>query len=331
MAIPEFSMRQLLEAGVHFGHQSHRWNPKMAEYIFGTRNNIHIIDLAQSVPMLHRLLQAVSDTVARGGRVLFVGTKRQAQDAVADAAKRCAQYYVNSRWLGGTLTNWKTISGSIKRLRHLDEVLGSGEANAYTKKERLTLQRERDKLDRALGGIKDMGGIPDMIFLIDTNKEDIAIQEAQRLNIPVAAIVDTNCDPHGISYLVPGNDDASRAISLYCDLVARAVIDGISRSQGGAGIDLGAAVKPIAEDLPAAAPAGFQGLSGPRGVADDLKKLVGVSGTIEKKLNDMGIFHFWQFAEMDGATAHHIGEEVGLPGRADGWVAQSKELSADSE
>ncbi len=193
------------------------------------------------------------------------------------------------------------------------------------------MQRERDKLDRALGGIKDMGGIPDMIFLIDTNKEDIAIQEAQRLNIPVAAIVDTNCDPHGISYLVPGNDDASRAISLYCDLVARAVIDGISRSQGGAGIDLGAAVKPIAEDLPAAAPAGFQGLSGPRGVADDLKKLVGVSGTIEKKLNDMGIFHFWQFAEMDGATAHHIGEEVGLPGRADGWVAQSKELSADSE
>ncbi len=331
MSIPEFSMRQLLEAGVHFGHQSHRWNPKMAEYIFGTRNNIHIIDLAQSVPMLHRLLQAVSDTVARGGRVLFVGTKRQAQDAVADAAKRCAQYYVNSRWLGGTLTNWKTISGSIKRLRHLDEVLGSGEANAYTKKERLTLQRERDKLDRALGGIKDMGGIPDMIFLIDTNKEDIAIQEAQRLNIPVAAIVDTNCDPHGISYLVPGNDDASRAISLYCDLVARAVIDGISRSQGGAGIDLGAATKPIAEDLPAAAPAGFQGLSGPRGVADDLKKLVGVSGTIEKKLNDMGIFHFWQFAEMDGATAHHIGEEVGLPGRADGWVAQSKELNADSE
>src|ERR1700733_7704312 len=211
MALPDFSMRQLLEAGVHFGHQSHRWNPKMADYIFGARNNIHIIDLAQTVPLLHRALQAVSDTVAKGGRVLFVGTKRQAQDGVAEAAKRSAQYFVNSRWLGGTLTNWKTISGSIKRLRHLDEMLGSGEGSQYTKKERLTLQRERDKLDRSLGGIKDMGGLPDMIFVIDTNKEDIAIQEAQRLNIPVAAIVDTNSDPKGITYVVPGNDDAGRA------------------------------------------------------------------------------------------------------------------------
>ena len=200
MALPDFSMRQLLEAGVHFGHQSHRWNPKMADYIFGARNNIHIIDLAQTVPMLHRALQAVSDTVAKGGRILFVGTKRQAQDGVADAAKRSAQYYVNSRWLGGTLTNWKTISGSITRLRKLDEMLNSGEANAYTKKERLTLQRERDKLDRSLGGIKDMGGLPDLMFVIDTNKEDIAIKEARRLDIPVAAIVDTNCDPDGITY-----------------------------------------------------------------------------------------------------------------------------------
>jgi small subunit ribosomal protein S2 len=322
-------MRQLLEAGVHFGHQSHRWNPKMAEYIFGARNNIHIIDLAQTVPMLHRALQAVSDTVARGGRILFVGTKRQAQDGVAEAAKRSAQYFVNSRWLGGTLTNWKTISGSIKRLRHLDEVLSSGDASAYTKKERLTLQRERDKLDRSLGGIKDMGGLPDLIFVIDTNKEDIAIQEAQRLNIPVAAIVDTNCDPKGITYLVPGNDDAGRAISLYCDLIARAAIDGISRAQGDAGIDIGAAVKPTAEELPAAA--GFQGLAGPRGTADDLKKLTGVSGEIEKKLNDLGIFHHWQLAELDSATAHKIGEEVGLPSRADAWVAQAKALTAEAE
>lgn len=231
MSLPEFSMRQLLEAGVHFGHQSHRWNPKMADYIFGVRNNIHIVDLTQTVPLLHRALQAISDTVAKGGRVLFVGTKRQAQDAVADAAKRSAQYFVNSRWLGGTLTNWKTISGSIRRLRHLEDVLSSADANAYTKKERLELQRERDKLNRSLGGIKDMGGLPDLIFVIDTNKEDIAIQEAQRLGIPVAAIVDTNCDPKGITYLVPGNDDAGRAIALYCDLVARAVIDGISRAQ----------------------------------------------------------------------------------------------------
>src|SRR5262249_24699872 len=249
MSLPDFSMRQLLEAGVHFGHQAHRWNPKMSEYIFGARNNIHIIDLAQSVPMLHRALQAVSDTVANGGRILFVGTKRQAQDAIAEAAKKSAQYYVNSRWLGGTLTNWKTISQSISRLRKLDEMLSSGASQGYTKKERLTLQRERDKLDRSLGGIKDMGGLPDLLFVIETNKEDIAIKEARRLGLPVAAVVDTNCDPDGITYVVPGNDDASRAITLYCDLVAKAAIDGISRAQGELGVDTGAAAEPIAEEL----------------------------------------------------------------------------------
>ena len=330
MALPEYSMRQLLEAGVHFGHQAHRWNPKMAEYIFGVRNNIHIIDLAQSVPMLHRALQAVSDTVAKGGRILFVGTKRQAQDAVADAAKRCAQYYVNSRWLGGTLTNWKTVSNSIKRLRKLDEMLGSGEAQAYTKKERLTLQRERDKLNRALGGIKDMGGLPDLLFVIDTNKEDIAIKEARRLGVPVAAVVDTNCDPDGITYVVPGNDDASRALNLYCDLIARAAIDGISRAQGEQGVDVGATAEPMPEELPAAADsAGYEVLSGPRGVADDLKKLAHVSPAIEKKFNDLGIFHYWQIAALGADAAHKIGEEVGLPGRMDGWIAQAKGLSAE--
>ncbi len=331
MALPDFSMRQLLEAGVHFGHQSHRWNPKMDEFIFGTRNNIHIVDLAQTVPMLHRALQAVSDTVANGGRILFVGTKRQAQDAVADAAKRSAQYFVNSRWLGGTLTNWKTISHSISRLRKLEEMLASGEAQGYTKKERLTLQRERDKLDRALGGIKDMGGLPDLLFVIDTNKEDIAIKEARRLGVPVAAVVDTNCDPDGITYVVPGNDDASRAITLYCDLVARAAIDGISRAHGELGVDVGAAEEPMAEELPAAAAEadGWQQLSGPRGVADDLKKLPGVSGAIEKKLNDLGIFHYWQVAELGPAATHRIGEEVGLPGRVEGWIAQAKQFTAE--
>jgi small subunit ribosomal protein S2 len=331
MALPDYSMRQLLEAGVHFGHQAHRWNPKMGNYIFGTRNNIHIIDLAQSVPALHRALQAVSDTVANGGRILFVGTKRQAQDAIAEAAKKCAQYYVNSRWLGGTLTNWKTISNSIKRLRSLDEMLSGGEgAQGYTKKERLTLQRERDKLDRALGGIKDMGGLPDLLFVIDTNKEDIAIKEARRLGLPVAAVVDTNCDPDGITYVVPGNDDAARAITLYCDLIARAAIDGISRAQGGMGIDTGAAAEPIAEEIPAVAEGpGYEVLSGPRGVADDLKKLAHVSPTIEKKLNDLGIFHYWQVAGLSPDAAHTIGEEVGLPGRMEGWIAQSKELSAE--
>ena len=330
MSLPDFNMRQLLEAGVHFGHQSHRWNPKMSEYIFGTRNNIHIVDLTQSVPMMHRALQAVSDTVAQGGRILFVGTKRQAQDGVADAAKRCAQYFVNSRWLGGTLTNWKTISASIKRLRQLDEVLSSGEANSYTKKERLTLQRERDKLDRSLGGIKDMGGLPDMIFVIDTNKEDIAIAEARRLNIPVAAIVDTNSDPKGISYVVPGNDDAGRAITLYCDLVAKAAIDGISRAQGAHGIDVGAQAEPVVEELaPESNKLGFESLSGPRGVADDLKKLPGVSPAIEKQLNDLGIFHFQQIAELSATATHNVGEEVGLPGRVEGWVTKAKEWTAE--
>jgi small subunit ribosomal protein S2 len=302
----------------------------MGEYIFGTRNNIHIIDLAQSVPMLHRALQAVSDTVAKGGRILFVGTKRQAQDAVADAAKRSAQYYVNSRWLGGTLTNWKTISGSISRLRKLDEMLASNEAGGYTKKERLDLQRERDKLDRALGGIKDMGGLPDLLFVIDTNKEDIAIKEARRLGVPVAAVVDTNCNPDGITYVVPGNDDASRAITLYCDLIARAAIDGISRAQGEMGIDVGAAAQPTVEELPPAAEGpGYEALSGPRGVADDLKKLAHVSPTIEKKFNDLGIFHYWQIASLGPDAAHRIGEEIGLPGRMEGWIAQSKQLTAE--
>jgi small subunit ribosomal protein S2 len=331
MALPDYSMRQLLEAGVHFGHQSHRWNPKMKDFIFGARNNIHIIDLAQTVPLLHRALTAVSDTVAKGGRILFVGTKRQAQDAVAQAAKKSAQYYVNSRWLGGTLTNWKTISESIKRLRKLDDLLGAGEAHGYTKKERLTLTRERDKLDRALGGIRDMGGLPDLVFVIDTNKEDIAIKEARRLNIPVAAVVDTNCDPDGITFVVPGNDDAGRAISLYCELVARAAIDGISRAQGDFGIDVGAAEEPVVEDVPAEKTdgLGFEALSGPRGVADDLKKLSGVSPTIEKKLNDLGIFHYWQIAGISPGAAHNVGEEVGLPGRVDGWIAQAKKLGGE--
>jgi len=246
MALPDFSMRQLLEAGVHFGHQTHRWNPKMKPYIFGDRNNIHIIDLAQTVPMLSRALQIVSDTVARGGRVLFVGTKRQASELIADSAKRSAQYYVNSRWLGGMMTNWKTISNSIQRLRKLDEILGS-EQSGYSKKERLTLEREREKLDKALGGIKDMGGTPDLMFIIDTNKEKIAIDEAKRLGIPVVAIIDSNCDPDLIDYPIPGNDDASRAIALYCDLIARAALDGIARQQSSSGRDLGASFEAPAE------------------------------------------------------------------------------------
>lgn len=244
MSLPDFTMRQLLEAGIHFGHQTHRWNPKMKPYIFGDRNNIHIIDLAQTVPLLSKALQVVSDTVARGGRVLFVGTKRQASEIIADSAKRSAQYYVNSRWLGGMMTNWKTISNSIQRLRKVDEILAN-DGQGYSKKERLNLEREREKLEKALGGIRDMGGVPDLMFIIDTNKEKIAIEEAKRLGIPVVAIIDSNCDPDQIDFPIPGNDDASRAISLYCDLIARAAIDGIARQQGASGRDFGAS-----EDAP---------------------------------------------------------------------------------
>jgi small subunit ribosomal protein S2 len=323
MALPDFSMRQLLEAGAHFGHQSHRWNPKMAPYIFGTRNNIHILDLAQTVPALYRALQAASDTVANGGRVLFVGTKRQAQDQVADAAQRSAQYFVNSRWLGGMLTNWKTISGSIQRLRKVDELLSSG-AVGLTKKERLMLAREKEKLDRALGGIKDMGGIPDLIFVIDTNKEQLAIKEAQRLGIPVAAIIDSNSDPDGITYPVPGNDDAGRAIQLYCDLVARAAIDGIGRSQGAQGYDLGAAEAPVAEELPVEGDAvvSFERLSAPRGAPDDLTKLPGIGPQVVTKLNEAGIFHYWQLAALTPAEIDAIDSELKLSGRIkrEGWV-----------
>jgi small subunit ribosomal protein S2 len=246
MALPDFSMRQLLEAGVHFGHQTHRWNPKMKSFIFGDRSGIHIIDLAQSVPLLHQALKVISDTVAGGGRVLFVGTKRQASDLVADAAKRSAQYYVNSRWLGGMMTNWKTISNSIQRLRKVDEILASN-GQGYSKKERLNLEREREKLEKALGGIRNMGGTPDLMVVIDTNKEKIAIDEAKRLGIPVVAILDSNCDPANIDYPVPGNDDASRAVALYCDLFARAALDGISRQQSASGRDLGAASEPAVE------------------------------------------------------------------------------------
>lgn len=239
MALPDFSLRQLLEAGVHFGHQTQRWNPRMAPYIYGQRNGIHIVDLTQTVPMLEQALQVIRDTVARGGRVLFVGTKRQASTAIAEAAEKSAQYYMNHRWLGGTLTNWKTVSQSIARLKQLDEILGSG-AEGLTKKERLGMEREQAKLQASLGGIREMGGVPDLLFIIDVNKEDLAILEAQKLGIPVVAVVDTNCSPKGVDYVIPGNDDAARAIALYCDLVARAALDGMSAQLGAAGVDLGA-------------------------------------------------------------------------------------------
>ncbi len=240
MALPEFTMRQLLEAGVHFGHQKQRWNPRMGEFIYGDRNGIHILDLTQTYPMLEQALQVVRETVAKGGRILFVGTKRQAQKPVADAAERCAQYYMNHRWLGGTLTNWKTVSNSISRLKEIDEKQADGRLDGLTKKERLGMERDQIKLQASLGGIREMGGLPDLIFVIDVNKEDLAIAEAKKLGIPVVAIVDTNCSPDGVDYIIPGNDDAARAIALYCDLISRAALDGMSSQLESAGVDLGA-------------------------------------------------------------------------------------------
>ena len=323
MAAPAFNMRQLLEAGVHFGHQSHRWNPKMAPFIYGSRNKIHILDLTQTVPLLHQALLKVSDTVANGGRVLFVATKRQAADGIADAAKRSAQYYMNHRWLGGTLTNWKTVSQSIRRLRQLDDILADPQGR--TKKEVLTITREREKLNQSLGGIKDMGGTPDLLFVIDTNKEQIAIQEARKLGIPIVAIVDTNCDPDGIDFPVPGNDDAGRAITLYCDLVARAALDGLERAQSSAGIDAGASDAPPAENLPKVT---FKGIEAARGDADDLKRITGISPKLEQRLNDAGVYHYWQLADLDAEHAAALDRLLKLRGQVtrEDWVAQAKKL-----
>lgn len=321
--LPTFNMRQLLEAGVHFGHQAHRWNPKMGPYIYGVRNKIHILDLTQTVPLLHQALVKISDTVAQGGRVLFVGTKRQASDAIAEAAKRSAQYYINHRWLGGTLTNWKTISQSIRRLRQLEDILADPQGR--TKKEVLNLSRERDKLNQALGGIKEMGGTPDLLFVLDTNKEQIAIQEAKKLGIPIVAVVDTNCDPDNVNFPIPGNDDAGRAITLYCDLVARAAIDGIQRGQAASGMDIGAAEAPPAEEVPAAT---FKGIEAPRGEPDDLKRISGVSPKLEQRLNDLGVFHFWQLADLDAAGMQSLDRQLRLKGQIENedWVGQAKKL-----
>jgi small subunit ribosomal protein S2 len=321
MALPDFSMRQLLEAGVHFGHQTHRWNPKMRNFIYGSRNGIHIIDLAQTVPLLHQALVAIRDAVAAGGRVLFVGTKRQASEAIVDAAKRSAQYYINSRWLGGTLTNWKTISNSIKRLRQLEDTL-SKEDVGLTKRELLNLTREKEKLENALGGIKDMGGTPDIMFVIDTNKEQLAIKEANRLNIPVVAVLDSNSDPAGVTFPIPGNDDAGRAISLYCDLVSRAAIEGISLSQSQAGFDIGSAENPVGEILPT--------IETPAEPPQDISLINGLAPALRKKLEGEGIQNIQQIAELTPERVAELDEKLKLRGRIgkEEWVEQARDLLA---
>lgn len=360
MALPDFSMRQLLEAGVHFGHQKHRWNPKMEKFIFGVRNDIHIVDLSQTVPLLYRALQLVSDTVAEGGRVLFVGTKRQAAPVVAEAARQSAQYFVNSRWLGGMLTNWQTISKSISRLRELEALEAEG-MQGLTKKERLQLSREMERLERDLGGIKDMGNLPNLLFVIDTNKEEIAIKEARRLGIPVVAVVDTNCDPDIVDFPIPGNDDAARALELYCSLISKAAIDGIGRSSTSQGVDLGEAVEapveqaleapapvaeetapaaveaPVAAEAPAAeaAPAKTEEAAvaplfvAPTGDADDLKKISGVGPVLEQKLNALGITTFAQVAAFSAEDIAKVDDALSFKGRIerDGWLEQAATLA----
>ena len=347
MALPDFSMRQLLEAGVHFGHQTHRWNPKMAPYIFGARSHIHIMDLSQTVPLLHQALVKTRDVASKGGRVLFVGTKRAASEPIAQAAKRCAQYYVNHRWLGGMLTNWTTISNSINRLRELETMLSGDGATGLTKKETLKLNREMEKLEKALGGIKDMGGKPDLMFVIDTNKEAIAIKEARRLGIPVIAILDTNCDPASADFPIPGNDDAARAIALYCDLMADAVLDGLTEAQANLGVDLGAAENPVelameapaAEAAPAPAPEAPEVAAEPAAVeapaedtniVDDVSLIDGVGPTYKKKLEGAGITSLKQIADLDDAAIAKLDEELDLKGKiATGeWVEQAKEMLA---
>tara|TARA_E500000075_G_scaffold133620_1_gene148042 strand:- start:2494 stop:3444 length:951 start_codon:yes stop_codon:yes gene_type:complete len=249
MNLPSFNIRTLLEAGVHFGHQTHRWNPLMDEYIYGSKNGIHILDLTQTVTMLDAALSEIHKLVAKGGSILFVGTKRQAQQPIGDAASKCAQYYINYRWLGGTLTNWNTVSNSILRLKDL-ESYDEGQLALFTKKERLNIEKEHQKLNLSLGGIRDMKNIPDMLFVVDTNKESIAIKEAKKIGIPVVAILDSNSSTDGVDFPIPGNDDASRAISLYCELVSKTILDAMESQLGSAGIDLGEAEKPMSEELP---------------------------------------------------------------------------------
>ncbi len=358
MALPEFTLRQLLEAGVHFGHQTHRWNPRMEQFIYGKRNGIHIMDLTQTVPLLDAALNAVREVVAKNGRILFVGTKRQASKAVAEAAERSAQYYMNHRWLGGTLTNWQTVSKSIQRLKQLDEKFEAG-AEGLTKKERLGMEREQGKLEASLGGIREMGGTPDLVFIIDTNKESLAVAEAKKLGIPVVAVVDSNSAPDGIDYPIPGNDDAARAIELYCDLIARSALDGMAAAMGAAGIDIGEAVEAPVEELPAAveekaeaAPAVKVEKKAAKKVAkkeeapaesagtkpmmfdkapeekDDLKKIGGVGPKLEETLNKLGIYQFAQVASWTNDEIMWVDDNLSFKGRIerDDWIGQATEL-----
>ena len=341
MALPEFSLRQLLEAGVHFGHQTHRWNPRMDQYIYGSRNGIHIMDLTQTVPLLDQALNVVRETVSKGGRILFVGTKRQASKAVAEAAERSAQYYMNHRWLGGTLTNWQTVSKSIQRLKAISAQMETG-FDGLTKKERLGMEREHAKLHASLNGIAEMGGTPDLLFVIDTNKEALAVAEANKLGIPVIGILDTNSAPEGIDYQIPGNDDAARAIGLYCDLIARSALDGMAAQMGSAGVDLGELVdapveeildvvetsKEVEEETPESVGTKPTLFSEAPSEKDDLKKITGVGPKLEEAMNKLGIYQFAQVASWTNDEIMWVDDSLSVKGRIerDDWVGQVSEL-----
>jgi len=341
MALPEFSLRQLLEAGVHFGHQTHRWNPRMDQYIYGSRNGIHIMDLTQTVPLLDQALNVVRETVSKGGRILFVGTKRQASKAVAEAAERSAQYYMNHRWLGGTLTNWQTVSKSIQRLKAISAQMETG-FDGLTKKERLGMEREHAKLHASLNGIAEMGGTPDLLFVIDTNKEALAVAEANKLGIPVIGILDTNSAPEGIDYPIPGNDDAARAIGLYCDLIARSALDGMAAQMGSAGVDLGELVDaPVEEILDVVETSKEVEEATPESIGTkptlfseapsekyDLKKITGVGPKLEEAMNKLGIYQFAQVASWTNDEIMWVDDSLSVKGRIerDDWVGQVSEL-----
>jgi small subunit ribosomal protein S2 len=341
MALPEFSLRQLLEAGVHFGHQTHRWNPRMDQYIYGSRNGIHIMDLTQTVPLLDQALNVVRETVSKGGRILFVGTKRQASKAVAEAAERSAQYYMNHRWLGGTLTNWQTVSKSIQRLKAISAQMETG-FDGLTKKERLGMEREHAKLHASLNGIAEMGGTPDLLFVIDTNKESLAVAEANKLGIPVIGILDTNSAPEGIDYPIPGNDDAARAIGLYCDLIARSALDGMAAQMGSAGVDIGELVdapveeildvvetsKEVEEETPESVGTKPTLFSEAPSEKDDLKKITGVGPKLEEAMNKLGIYQFAQVASWTNDEIMWVDDSLSVKGRIerDDWVGQVSEL-----
>jgi len=341
MALPEFSLRQLLEAGVHFGHQTHRWNPRMDQYIYGSRNGIHIMDLTQTVPLLDQALNVVRETVSKGGRILFVGTKRQASKAVAEAAERSAQYYMNHRWLGGTLTNWQTVSKSIQRLKAISAQMETG-FDGLTKKERLGMEREHAKLHASLNGIAEMGGTPDLLFVIDTNKEALAVAEANKLGIPVIGILDTNSAPEGIDYPIPGNDDAARAIGLYCDLIARSALDGMAAQMGSAGVDIGELVdapveeildvvetsKEVEEETPESVGTKPTLFSEAPSEKDDLKKITGVGPKLEEAMNKLGIYQFAQVASWTNDEIMWVDDSLSVKGRIerDDWVGHVSEL-----